>query len=73
MDTQLANLTVSGLVGIAIGLTLCCTMLVLGLKTFWDLLLFKIMGAEEEHTATVDELATQVASKLAEKSTPQAG
>ena len=33
MDTLLVDLTVSGLVGLVIGLTIGCTLLVLGLKT----------------------------------------
>jgi hypothetical protein len=66
MDTQLSQLTVSGLAGTVVGLTIVCTLLVLFLKTFWDTALSMILFRNKPD-ARLEEIAVDAALEALEE------
>jgi hypothetical protein len=68
MDTLLVNLTVSGLVGLVMGLTVSCTLIVLGLSTFWNLVVDSIVWTKVPWSERVDKAVEAAEQVLAETS-----
>jgi uncharacterized membrane protein len=64
MDTVFVDLTVSGFVGLAVGLTIGLTLIILGLKTTWDLIVENIIWTRLPWAKHIDEVAAKAADEL---------